>query len=1093
MKKNLITIALALSLSACGGGNSSSTTDDDNSGGGATVTPTPTPNTLATFSGTSTAEIDVTSTVITNTAMVSDVDAGEAVFTPQTDIATAYGNFSIAENGQWTYEIDTNNNDVIALVSDASLTDTISITSADGTSSTIIVTINKADNSVVPATPAMITGSTSANVFHTAISATGALSITDINDGEAEFTSSSAAQYGTFSISAAGLWTYNIDQANSAVSTLASGNTLTDSITVTSIDGTQATLTINIEYAEGDVLITPTLPVGILTVPSINCDTTFNNVGDLESAVSREMVAGTTLCLADGEYTSDFEITFGGAGTEDAPITIAAQNPGKAILKGGEVSIKMGGSYAQLQGFVFEDILYGSKLIETRNNSDIASYCSNCRITELTIVNPKATSSGGTFISVYGSDVWVDRNIFSGKTSANPMVSLIRELDSDVTEDEAIAKLAKGTVVYKNYFANRLPAGGKMYANNGDNDYEAIRTGLSESHHFPSNSMIVDNLFERIQGEAEVVSNKGTNNVISGNTVRNSYGSITNRHGNTTVINNNFIFGDGHPFAGGLRIADDGHTITNNYIEAARYKDTSHHGGIVILGYDGAGDGDNGYQQVENVHIAHNTIVDSVNSVNIDGGDKSDTPKKVYFANNIIDRAVGDVFVDTERGVTSDSAYAGNIVYGSGDLADSDSVSASDLGATFIAAMLEKGSDGLYRSGDNSPSLTAVSYEKANFPDVTVDMDGTSRGDITEAGADDVNGDTPVIAPLTYADVGPQSYDYTKPDAIIVEADIANADFEAGSANWTGGTIIDTSAGAFAGNGLSLSGSNTAVQSGIVLTGDSNYAISAFVKGTYSFAVNNHSFEGEITSSDYKYVVHEFTTDSSETSGVITLKVAEQVTVDAGVQDGNMDNFRNDSGSLGVWITSEDSGGGLGDLGSSGDSAFSSGSARARFKTSEGQIHDFTATPGLSQSLTGVATGVDLTYSLYYCDKKGDDSLTTLHYGLKDSNGTVIAEARAHVSQLDDALEGTSKDCFKQVILDVPNNTTSEIEIFAVMEVDSTLTEAQIYAHEQYIDDDLEVRIDEFSLTYQGTPDASAEVQLDEVRLVKRTIDELSD
>ena len=838
----------------------------------------------------------------------------------------------------------------------------------------------------------------------------------------------------------------------------------------------------------------PVLPEAVMTVPDVNCTVVVDTISALEDAATETMVAGTTVCLADGTYTGDLSLKFGGAGTESSPVKVAAENPGKAIFRGGEVSIKMGGPYAQLQGFVFEDILYGSKLIETRNGSDIANYCSNCRITELTVVNPKAKSSGGTFISVYGTDVWVDHNIFSGKTSANPMVSLIREFDDDLTEEESIAKLAKGIVVYRNYFANRAPAGGKMYANSGDNDYEAIRTGLSESHHYEANSMVVENLFEKIQGEAEVISNKGSNNVISGNTVRNSYGSITNRHGNTSVISNNFMFGDGYPFAAGLRIVDDGHTITNNYIEGARYKDTSHHGGIVILGSDGSGDAGNGYQQVENIHVAHNTVVNSVNSINIDGGAKSKQPKQVYFANNIVDQAVGDVFVDTDRGVSSDSAFTGNIVYGSGNLAETDDVDATDLGATFSSAMLEKGDDGLYRPSVNSPDLTAGTYEKSDFDDVVMDMDGTSRGESTEVGADDTNSDTATSAPLAYDDVGPQTYAYTKPAAIMVEADIANADFEEGDANWTGGTIIDTNTGAFAGNGLSISGSNTAVQSDVALTADAKYAISAFVKGTYSLAVNSHVFEGEITSSDYKYVVHEFTTGASETTGELTLKVAEQVTVNVGVVDGNMADWKSNSGSLGVWKTDEDSDGGLGDVGSSSDSAISSGSARIRFKSEEGPIHDFTVTPGISQSLSGVETGVDLTYALYYCDKKGDDSLTTLHYGLKNADGTVIVDARVHVKDLDDALEGTSKDCFKQVTLNVPNNTASDIVIFAAMEVDtSVLTNAEILVHEQYTDDDLEVRVDEFSLTYQGAPSADAEVMFDEVRLVKRTIEELSD
>ncbi|CAH0524444.1 VCBS domain-containing protein [Vibrio hippocampi] len=1057
-----------------------------------TITAPSSTNTPAVIAGTDTASIDSTATSVSESLTITDDDAGEAEFVSSS--ASKYGTFTISASGDWTYELDTTNSDVVALASGETLTESITVSSVDGTQHTITITITAPTSATN--TPAVIAGTDTASIYSTATSVSESLTITDDDAGEAEFVSSSASKYGTFTISASGDWTYELDATNSDVVALASGETLTESITVTSVDGTQHTVTITIEYADEGVLITPTLPNGVLTIPEVDCTQVFTDADDLADAASESMEAGTTLCLADGTYTSGFEVKFGGAGTKEAPIKIAAENPGKVIFSGGEVSIKMGGSYAQFQGFIFEEPIFSSSFFETRLGSNLEDLCHNCRITENVIVNGKATSSGGIFAHVYGKDIWVDHNIFSGKTAANPMVSINRWVNDEATEEEVLQFIAQGAIVYGNYIANRPPANGKMYADSGDNDYEAVRTGLSATHHYPGNSMVVGNLFENIQGEAEVISNKGTNNVISGNTVRNSYGSITNRHGNTNVISNNFMFGDGFPYAGGLRIVDDGHTITNNYIEGARYQNTSHHGGIVIIGHDGAGDGDNGYQQVENVHIAHNTVVNSVNSVNVNGGGKSKTPKLVYFANNIIDQAVGDVFVDTEDGIGEGSVYTGNIVYGSGKLAETDDVDATDLGATFMSAALAKAEDGLYRPSDDSPDLTAGSYEKADFADVTQDMDGTARGDTTQVGADDINTDTATVTPLEYADVGPQSYSYEKPAAIMVEAEIANADFEDGLTSWSGGSIIDTDAGAFAGNSLLVSGSATASQSDIALTASEKYAVSAFVKGTYSIVVNDHVFEGEETSSNYTYVIHEFETGVDETTGTITLKVADEVTVDS-VVDGNLDNWKNDSGSLGVWDTVEDSDGGLGDVGSSSDSAFDGGSVRIRFKEDEGDIHDFTVKPSVSQSITDVATGVDLTYSLYYCDKKGDDSLTTLHYGVKDGSGNIIADARTHVSKLDDAPEGSNKDCFKQVTLVIADNTAPDVEIFATLEVDtdtmSSDTGGNLYAHEQYLDDDLEVRVDEFVLSYQGKPADDAEAMLDEVRLVKRTIDELSD
>ncbi|MBR0823796.1 VCBS domain-containing protein, partial [Bradyrhizobium liaoningense] len=60
----------------------------------------------------------------------------------------------------------------------------------------------------------------------------------------------SAGGYGTFTMTAAGVWTYALDTANCAVQALSSCETLTDTFTVTSIDGTEQTITITIHGAD---------------------------------------------------------------------------------------------------------------------------------------------------------------------------------------------------------------------------------------------------------------------------------------------------------------------------------------------------------------------------------------------------------------------------------------------------------------------------------------------------------------------------------------------------------------------------------------------------------------------------------------------------------------------------------------------------------------------------------------------------------------------------------------------------------------------------------------------------------------------------
>jgi poly(beta-D-mannuronate) lyase len=181
------------------------------------------------------------------------------------------------------------------------------------------------------------------------------------------------------------------------------------------------------------------------------------------------------------------------------------------------------------------------------------------------------------------------------------------------------------------------------------------------------------------------------------------------------------------------------------------------------------------------------------------------------------------------------------------------------------------------------------------------------------------------------------------------------------------------------------------------------------------------------------------------------------------IQDSQLSEYRANKGESTIWVSHEDSDGGKGDVGSSGDTAFGGeGSSRFRFKESVAS-NDYTAKPGLSQVVSGLPANTDMQYSLYYCDKKGATSASTLYYGVREVvdgqplAGTVIAESRAHEKDLAGAPVGEVKDCFKQVTLDFNSGSASSVEIFALMEINPS--------NGADMSKDAEVRIDEFSLT----------------------------
>ena len=86
--------------------------------------------------------------------------------------------------------------------------------------------------------------------------ATGALTVTDIDSGEAAFVAGTlAGAYGSLTVNAAGQWSYALDNAKAAVQALATGQTVVETITVQTIDGTQQAIAITINGADETLII----------------------------------------------------------------------------------------------------------------------------------------------------------------------------------------------------------------------------------------------------------------------------------------------------------------------------------------------------------------------------------------------------------------------------------------------------------------------------------------------------------------------------------------------------------------------------------------------------------------------------------------------------------------------------------------------------------------------------------------------------------------------------------------------------------------------------------------------------------------------
>ncbi|KNY10793.1 hypothetical protein AKG08_13705, partial [Achromobacter piechaudii] len=193
---------------------------------------------------------------------VTDVDDGEARFIVQSGQAGQHGTFSIDASGAWVYNLNNNDARVQALAVGETLTETFTVTTADGTTGTVTVTIQGTND--VPTLSGQAAGAVTED---TALVATGKLDVADVDTSDTHtwsINNNGAGQYGALTIAADGTWTYNLANANPAVQALTTGQSLTETFTVTVDDGhggvTTQAVTITINGTDDIAIITPGVP-----------------------------------------------------------------------------------------------------------------------------------------------------------------------------------------------------------------------------------------------------------------------------------------------------------------------------------------------------------------------------------------------------------------------------------------------------------------------------------------------------------------------------------------------------------------------------------------------------------------------------------------------------------------------------------------------------------------------------------------------------------------------------------------------------------------------------------------------------------------
>lgn len=384
---------------------------------------------------------------------------------------------------------------------------------------------------------------------------------------------------------------------------------------------------------------------------------------------------GDTIVLADGEW-DDFEILFTGDGVAGQPITLRAETKGEVILTG-QSNLRLAGDYLVVEGLVFRNGYTPSKsVIEfRRNKEDLAT---NSVVREVVIdgfTNPERYETD-FWVLMYGKNNRFEHNHLEGKT--NQGVTMAVRLDTEDSRENR-------HVIANNYFGPRPIL--------GSNGGETLRIGTSHYSLSDSLTTVENNVFDRTNGELEIISVKSGRNTLKGNTFLRARGTLTLRHGNNNVIEDNVFLGEGAEHTGGIRVINAGQVVRNNYMEGLT---GTRFGGAFTIMNGVPNSPINRYHQVDGAVIENNSIINS-DRIQMGAGsddERSAVPVNSIFQNNLIARAVeGPVFqiYDDMSGI--DFRY--NIVAAPGE-------PVFDAGFTQQDIELKRGENGLlYPSGDS--------------------------------------------------------------------------------------------------------------------------------------------------------------------------------------------------------------------------------------------------------------------------------------------------------------------------------------------------------------------------------------------------------
>ena len=255
-------------------------------------------------------------------ATLTDIDG--ASFTAQTRTPGRYGSFRFEGDGTWVYRLNNDDEDTQALAAGALATDAFVIAASDGSRATVTITITGA------ADAGHIEGDLTGSVTEDQTTrASGRVRVTGLH--EASFTAQTriSGRYGHFTLTEAGVWTYQLDNTRQATDALQQGQKAIDAFPIVASSAAQATITITVIGSHDPNPLMPTDPI-LEPIAGYLWTRTDLLIGDDLPGLTRFLKAPYCGCPADRQLrltlTDDALVEVGASlAQEDLWVTLSGQ------------------------------------------------------------------------------------------------------------------------------------------------------------------------------------------------------------------------------------------------------------------------------------------------------------------------------------------------------------------------------------------------------------------------------------------------------------------------------------------------------------------------------------------------------------------------------------------------------------------------------------------------------------------------------------------------------------------------------------------------------------------------------------------------